>query len=82
MLKITRVSDVQFSVVTDTALSDGTYKQDSDVRFRPSNPTELHSYEQRGHIRTGSLISIKLGPKSLALVRALKIGETVELGQK
>lgn len=39
----------------------------------------LRSKEQRGHIRTGGLLTITLGPVSYQLVTRLAVGETAVL---
>lgn len=77
-MTITRISDTDFSVTTDTALADGSLRSDSCCRIVDA---ELRSHEQRGYIRTGGLLRVTLGPKSLVILRALPIGESVTFGK-
>lgn len=74
-MTITRLSKTDYAVITDTLLSDGSYKQDRACRL--SNDV-LRSHEQRGHVRIGGLITIQLGPKSLAIVSSLAVGQSAQ----
>lgn len=74
-MTITRRNETEFEVVTDTVLSDGSRKSDSNCQL---NGNILKSYEQRGCIRTGGLLRVILGVKSFARVQSLAIGESVE----
>ncbi len=65
-----------YSVTTDTVMSDGSLRSDSCMALIGN---ELCSHEQRGFIRTGGLLRIKLGHRSLAAVKALAVGESVQL---
>lgn len=76
MVKITRVNEKQFAVETDTVLSDGTMRRDDHCELFGA---ALKSYDMRGFIRIGDNLSIQLGPKSLSIIQALAIGESVSL---
>ncbi len=71
-MTITRLGENRYSVVTDTVLSDGSKRSDFGMVLQGAT---LRSVEQKGHIRIGGLLRIELGPKSLARVQALAIGE-------
>jgi hypothetical protein len=78
-MTITRINALDYAVVTDTVLADGSFRADTCVRL--INGAVLKSFEQSGDIRTGGLLRIHLGPKSLAQVQSLAIGESVTLGE-
>lgn len=65
-MKILKLDAVRFAVITAT-------RSDYDMRL---TGTTLSSHEERGSVRVGGLIRIVLGPKSFAIVTALKIGES------
>jgi hypothetical protein len=71
---ITKTGMGTFSVTTDTLMSDGTYDGDGFMRL---DGNLLRSIERKGLIRIGGLKKITLGPKSLALVSSMIIGESI-----
>jgi len=73
---IARVSENRFAVTTDVVMSDGSLQIDS---FMVLEDNVLKSHEERGLIRTGGLLKLTLGPYSLPLVHALKVGQSVIL---
>lgn len=73
-MKITRINETDFSVVTDAVMSDGSLRSDTCCRLRGD---VLRSHEQPGCIRFGGLLVVALGA-ALAQVKALRVGETFE----
>lgn len=73
---ITRTSDVAFAATSDLLLADGTFRADYHMGLVGN---VLKSIERRGWIRVGGLLSLTLGPTSLAAVSALAVGESVTL---
>ena len=75
-MTITRHDGERYSVITDTVLSDGSQRMDTDMRL---DGHELRSHEQHGYIRVAGLLRVTLGPKAYAIISTLPIGETVTL---
>ncbi len=69
---VKRIAPDRFSVVTNQLLSDGSYRADYCMRL---DGNLLRSHEERGSIRVGGLLKLTLGPKSLATVQALAVGQ-------
>ena len=76
VVKITKTQENIFAVLTDVVMSDGSTRSDNWMRLDGS---QLRSHEERGMIRVGGLMRVNLGPKSLPLVMALKIGESIHV---
>ena len=76
VVKITKTQENIFAVLTDVVMTDGTMRGDSCMRLEGS---QLRSHEERGTIRVGGFMRVNLGPKSLPLVMALKIGESIHV---
>lgn len=70
---ITRTGVDTYRVDTDRLMSDGSYQADGCLKLYGN---VLRSFEKPGHIRIGGLMSITLGPQSLARVQMLAIGES------
>ena len=73
---ITKKSDTIYSVKTDVLLSDGTCRADHHTALYGN---VLTSKSSQGIYRIDGLLAITLGPKSLPLVLALSIGQSVSL---
>lgn len=67
---ITRTTATDFDVTTPNGTRDTCMRLDV---------IGLRSFESRGNIRIGGIMRVSLGPKSEAIVRAMAIGQTVEL---
>jgi hypothetical protein len=73
---IRRVSENLFSAVSNVLMSDGSYREDSEMSLVGN---VLRSASRPGLIRVDGLLKLVLGLKSLAAVRALAIGDSVNL---
>jgi hypothetical protein len=70
--KITKKSENGFIVETDTIMSDGSYLSD----FCKLEGNELSPVYGKGVYRIGTGVRVKVGPKTLAILTALKINES------
>jgi len=75
-LTICRVEAERYSVVTDVVLANGAMEADYFMRLCSNM---LVPIIQKGLIRVGRTIKIKLGPMSYAQVLALNIGDNVTI---
>jgi len=72
-MTITRITDTDFTVVTDTVLEDGSLRQDGRCRL---DGATLRSNEQPGDVRLSGVLSVALGHHALPAVTRLAIGES------
>ncbi len=75
-MKIKKLDNHFYSVITDTLLSDGTYKQD---HLMILNGQRLESFEDGKSIRVGGLIQVILGAKAFRAITGLKVNEEIQL---
>lgn len=71
---ITRTTETTFAATSDIALSDGSFRGDTELALVDN---VLRSVERRGYYRVGGLLRLTLGERSLGLIQALAIGESV-----
>ena len=72
-MTITRTTETEYAVVTDTVLADGSLKADYFMRL---DGDTLRTITRPGFIHVGFPFTVKLGPVSLAAVQALSVGAT------
>ena len=75
-MTITRVDLDTFAVVTDTVLADGTLVIDTNMALVGDT---LRSREQKGYLRTGGLLRLKLGAVTFDAVQRLRVGDTCQV---
>jgi hypothetical protein len=75
VMKITRLDNGYFEVVTDTMMTDGNYLTDGYCRLDPE-AMQLRSVSVRGVIRVGSGIRIQLSAARYSDIEALAIGQS------
>lgn len=73
---ITRTGLDTFAVTTNRMMSDGSFQSDSMMKL---NGNKLRSFESRGACRLGGLLTLNLGPQSLAVVESLQVGDSATI---